>query len=79
MSSKNIKSMHYFILHEHYMDLLYDFPGKGNRLDTSALLNWYKEKLKGYENIVRVTDLTTSWRDGLALCCLIHLYRPELM
>ena len=53
--------------------------GGVRKLDTTRLLAWYQEKLKAYSEIVSVTDLTTSWRDGVALCCLIHLYRPEMM
>ena len=42
------------------------------------LLSWCKEVTKGYRG-VKVTNMTTSWRNGLAFCALIHRYHPELM
>ncbi len=53
--------------------------GGKRTLDTKRLLSWYQEKLKPHNNKVTVIDLTSSWKDGVALCCLIHLYRPEIM
>lgn len=44
----------------------------------NKLLTWCQEQTKGYQH-VRVTDLTTSWRSGLALCAIIHSFRPELI
>ncbi|XP_020601123.1 utrophin-like isoform X3 [Orbicella faveolata] len=42
------------------------------------LLDWCKERLKGYEQYVTISDFTSSWRNGLAFNALIHSYRPEL-
>uniref|UniRef100_A0A8C7WK01 F-actin monooxygenase n=1 Tax=Oncorhynchus mykiss TaxID=8022 RepID=A0A8C7WK01_ONCMY len=42
------------------------------------LLTWCQKQTEGYRN-VRVTDLTTSWQSGLALCALIHRFRSHLI
>lgn len=42
------------------------------------LLSWSQRMTEGYEG-VKVTNLTTSWRNGMAFCALIHRYHPELI
>ncbi|XP_070827722.1 F-actin-monooxygenase mical2b isoform X3 [Chaetodon trifascialis] len=42
------------------------------------LLSWCQRQTQGYR-AVDVTNLTSSWRNGLALCALIHRQRPELI
>uniref|UniRef100_A0A8C5WE01 F-actin monooxygenase n=1 Tax=Leptobrachium leishanense TaxID=445787 RepID=A0A8C5WE01_9ANUR len=44
----------------------------------NKLLTWCQKQTEGYRN-VHVTDLTKSWRSGLALCAIIHHFRPELI
>lgn len=43
-----------------------------------ALLEWCKQQTYSYKG-VRVINLTSSWRDGLAFCALLHKYDPELI
>lgn len=42
------------------------------------LLEWCKEVTQSYPR-VKVTNLTTSWRNGLAFCAVIHHFRPDLL
>nr|XP_055069968.1 F-actin-monooxygenase mical2b isoform X7 [Misgurnus anguillicaudatus] len=42
------------------------------------LLTWCQKQTDGYRG-VDVTDLTSCWSSGLALCALIHRFRPQLI
>lgn len=42
------------------------------------LLEWCKEVTKDYSG-VKVTNLTTSWRNGMAFCAVVHHHEPDLM
>ncbi|XP_044125477.1 F-actin-monooxygenase MICAL2 isoform X2 [Bufo gargarizans] len=44
----------------------------------NKLLTWCQKQTEGYRN-VSVTDLTSSWKSGLALCAIIHHFRPDLI
>ncbi|XP_031756264.1 F-actin-monooxygenase MICAL2 isoform X4 [Xenopus tropicalis] len=44
----------------------------------NKLLIWCQKQTEGYGNVT-VTNLTSSWKSGLALCALIHRFRPELV
>ncbi|TRY93268.1 hypothetical protein DNTS_021646 [Danionella cerebrum] len=44
----------------------------------SRLLSWCQKQTEGYRS-VSVTDFTSCWSSGLALCALIHRFRPQLI
>ncbi|TKS86033.1 EH domain-binding protein 1 [Collichthys lucidus] len=48
--------------------------GKPNA--SQSLLAWCREVTKNYRG-VKITNFTTSWRNGLAFCALLHHFRPD--
>lgn len=40
------------------------------------MLKWCQNKTIGYPNI-DITNFSSSWNDGLALCALLHTYLPD--
>lgn len=42
------------------------------------LLSWCQEVTKSYSD-VRITNMTTSWRNGIAFGAIIHHFRPDLI
>uniref|UniRef100_A0A8C8WEW5 Molecule interacting with CasL protein 1 n=1 Tax=Panthera leo TaxID=9689 RepID=A0A8C8WEW5_PANLE len=53
-------------------------PATGSTGTQEELLRWCQEQTAGYPG-VHVTDLSSSWTDGLALCALVHRLRPGLL
>ena len=47
-------------------------------MSKDELMEWAKSRLEKY-NQIKITNLSSSWRSGLALCSLIHSAYPELI
>jgi len=42
----------------------------------NALLKWCQNKTIGYRD-VDITNFSSSWNDGMALCALLHSFMPD--
>lgn len=49
---------------------------QGGGSKRNALLKWCQNKTIGYHN-VDITNFSSSWNDGLALCAILDTYLPE--
>ncbi|XP_044077829.1 EH domain-binding protein 1 isoform X22 [Siniperca chuatsi] len=43
---------------------------------SQSLLQWCKDITNGYQG-VKVTNFSTSWRNGLAFCAILHHFHPD--
>lgn len=54
--------------------------GGGNDAQESVsakLMEWCKQRTASYKN-VKITNFTTSWKDGLVFCAIYHSYKPNM-
>ncbi|XP_057710418.1 uncharacterized protein LOC130928167 isoform X10 [Corythoichthys intestinalis] len=45
---------------------------------SQSLLEWCKEVTEGYKGL-KITNFSTSWRNGLAFCAILHHFHPEMI
>ena len=41
-------------------------------------MSWCRRQTDGYPG-VHLVDMASSWKSGLAICALIHRFRPDLI
>ncbi|KAL5270487.1 hypothetical protein ACHWQZ_G001266 [Mnemiopsis leidyi] len=66
------------ILRFQIQDITFETEDDEKKSAKEALMLWTQRRTKGYRN-VKVTNFTSSWRDGLAFASLIHKHRPDLI
>ncbi|XP_025415748.1 EH domain-binding protein 1-like protein 1 isoform X3 [Sipha flava] len=79
-SGESLKNTRALLKPLNLKDISSESSSKGTETTTPGqdLLEWCKDITKGYPG-VKVTNLTTSWRNGLAFCAIIHYFRPDLL
>ncbi|XP_046409938.1 F-actin-monooxygenase Mical isoform X1 [Neodiprion fabricii] len=52
--------------------------GTDSQVHPDVLLHWLRKQVALY-NTVHIADMSSSFKDGLAICAIIHRYRPDLI
>ncbi|XP_072934224.1 uncharacterized protein spdi [Epargyreus clarus] len=82
LASLQQKAMESFVRRNSYGDIcerkdpLNALQVKNGGSKRNALLKWCQQKTMGYNNI-DITNFSSSWNDGMALCALLHAYVGE--
>ncbi|XP_056592354.1 EH domain-binding protein 1-like protein 1 isoform X7 [Triplophysa dalaica] len=53
-------------------------PSPGLVTSSLSLLEWCQEITKNYKGI-KITNFSTSWRNGMGFCAILHHFHPELI
>ncbi|XP_051763753.1 EH domain-binding protein 1-like protein 1 isoform X11 [Ctenopharyngodon idella] len=59
-------------------DFASPLPSPGLVTSSQSLLVWCQEITKNYKG-VKITNFSTSWRNGLAFCAILHHFHPEII
>ncbi|XP_043105850.1 nascent polypeptide-associated complex subunit alpha, muscle-specific form isoform X8 [Puntigrus tetrazona] len=59
-------------------DFASPLPSPGLVTSSQSLLEWCQEITKNYRGI-KITNFSTSWRNGLAFCGILHHFHPEII
>ncbi|XP_067288597.1 EH domain-binding protein 1-like protein 1 isoform X4 [Pseudorasbora parva] len=59
-------------------DFASPLPSPGLVTSSQSLLEWCQSITKNYKG-VKITNFSTSWRNGLAFCAILHHFHPEII
>uniref|UniRef100_A0A671PSQ7 EH domain binding protein 1-like 1b n=1 Tax=Sinocyclocheilus anshuiensis TaxID=1608454 RepID=A0A671PSQ7_9TELE len=59
-------------------DFASPLPSPGLVTSSQSLLEWCQEITRNYKG-VKITNFSTSWRNGLAFCAILHHFHPEII
>ncbi|XP_016348991.1 EH domain-binding protein 1-like protein 1 isoform X10 [Sinocyclocheilus anshuiensis] len=59
-------------------DFASPLPSPGLVTSSQSLLEWCQEITRNYKG-VKITNFSTSWRNGLAFCAILYHFHPEII
>uniref|UniRef100_A0A672QH02 EH domain binding protein 1-like 1b n=1 Tax=Sinocyclocheilus grahami TaxID=75366 RepID=A0A672QH02_SINGR len=59
-------------------DFASPLPSPGLVTSSQSLLEWCQEIARNYKG-VKITNFSTSWRNGLAFCAILHHFHPAII